>query len=195
MSNDNIEATDAEVDAIGEILYAAGWRDRADALGDGLRAAIPKLREALVKHGAAPVPAQVPDDVMRALDRMCTPLDDSLLGSKTATTQQDARCMGVIRRYILRTAVKESLTAGDKRDIPEGWVFYSADASVADCVSVILVRDEAGRNWWLSLSEYDKERIDMYATGKGKTLQAAIADASNNAMRAAAQKGEKNGHL
>lgn len=60
---------------------------------------------------SAPLSAQVlPVDVMAALDRMCTPLDDSWLGSKTATAKADAHSMNVIRDYVLRTAVKDSLT-------------------------------------------------------------------------------------
>lgn len=90
MSNDNIEATDAEVDAIGEILYAAGWRDRADALGDGLRAAIPKLREALVKHGAAPVPAAVPSTIEETI-RTATQYAHNLVVSLHRDHYQDNR--------------------------------------------------------------------------------------------------------
>jgi hypothetical protein len=49
---------------------------------------------------AAPAGAQnaVPDDVRRALDRMCTPLDESRLNG--ATAQEDARCMRIIKQYI-----------------------------------------------------------------------------------------------
>jgi hypothetical protein len=67
------------------------------------------------------MPAQqaVPAEVMQAVDRMCTPLDDSWLSSKSATAQEDARCMGVIRRHILRreneeAGVKEYLTTEQK---------------------------------------------------------------------------------
>lgn len=63
-----------------------------------------ELSEAKATHAA------VPGEVMRALDRMCTPLDDSWLGSKTETAQADARCMKVIRDHIMRPAVKDSLT-------------------------------------------------------------------------------------
>jgi hypothetical protein len=36
---------------------------------------------------------------MAALDRMCTPLDESYL--KGTTAQEDAKCMALIRDYIL----------------------------------------------------------------------------------------------
>jgi hypothetical protein len=44
--------------------------------------------------------AEVPAEVMAALDRMCTPLDESVL--KGATAQADAHSMGIIRKHILR---------------------------------------------------------------------------------------------
>lgn len=74
---------------------------------------IAEIRAMLASRTSAPVaPATVavPDEVMRALDRMCTPLDDSWLGSASATAQADSRSMNVIRDYILGSAVKDSLT-------------------------------------------------------------------------------------
>lgn len=65
---------------------------------DRLRAEIAELRKQ---------PAVVPEEVMRAVDRMCKPLDDSWLGSQSATAQSDARCMKVIRDYILSTTDTE----------------------------------------------------------------------------------------
>lgn len=52
--------------------------------------------------------ATVPADVMAALDRMCTPLDTSVL--KGATAEADAFCMQLIRDYILR---RPAPAAGD----------------------------------------------------------------------------------
>lgn len=46
--------------------------------------------------------AAVPDEVMRALDRMCTPLDPSVLSG--ATAQADTNSMKVIRDYVLSAA-------------------------------------------------------------------------------------------
>ena len=43
--------------------------------------------------------AQVPEDVLNALNRMCQPLHESLLAG--ATAREDARCMAVIRDYVL----------------------------------------------------------------------------------------------
>jgi hypothetical protein len=42
--------------------------------------------------------ASVPPEVRHALDRMCTPLDESRLSG--ATAQEDARCMAIIKEYI-----------------------------------------------------------------------------------------------
>lgn len=44
----------------------------------------------------------IPDEVQRALDRMCTPLHESVL--KGATAEADARSMRIIREHIERTA-------------------------------------------------------------------------------------------
>lgn len=77
-------------------------------------------------------PARVPSDVLRAIDRMCTPLDDSWLGSKTATAQEDARCMRAIRDYVLGTAVKDSLTTAVTRvpfSMPDAAVERICDAA------------------------------------------------------------------
>lgn len=51
-----------------------------------------------------PAAVAVPDEVMRALYRMCTPLDDSWLGTASETAKADARCMALIRSYILSSA-------------------------------------------------------------------------------------------
>ena len=62
------------------------------------------IRRFLASHPTAPVaPATVavPDEVMAALDRMCTPLHESIL--KGATAASDAASMKVIRDYILAT--------------------------------------------------------------------------------------------
>lgn len=45
------------------------------------------------------LPAPERDELIRALDRMCTPLDDSRLGG--ATADADARCMATIRAFVL----------------------------------------------------------------------------------------------
>lgn len=55
--------------------------------------------------------AAVPADVMAALNRMCTPLDASVL--KGATADADAFCMQLIRDYILR---RSAPAAGDALD-------------------------------------------------------------------------------
>ena len=54
-----------------------------------------------------------PDDVSWALERMCRPLDDSILPSTGATASGDARCMEIIRDYIF--ALEEAHRRNEKR--------------------------------------------------------------------------------
>lgn len=54
-------------------------------------------------------PATIPANVMSALDRMCTPLDESVL--KGATAEADAHSMKLIRDYVLYTAPQPSQPA------------------------------------------------------------------------------------
>ena len=87
------------------------------------------------------------------------------------------------------TAAAHPVADGVVRDYPEGWIFHSADFSMAArCPArsgrVTLVRDLAGRDWWLALSDEDKERVPLYVYGSGNTLSDAIKDA---ALRAAQQ--------
>ncbi len=59
--------------------------------------------------------AKVPEDVMAALDRMCTPLDASWL--KGVTAEQDARCMKTIRDYVISTLPKDERAALAQRAV------------------------------------------------------------------------------
>ena len=61
--------------------------------------------------------------------------------------------------------------------IPPGWVFYTADASVSGRVFVRLIRDAAGVEWWLGLSEEGREENDLYSFGRGRTIDEAVAEA------------------
>lgn len=58
-----------------------------------------KIYEAMLAAAPQPPEKAVPPEVMAALDRMCIPLHESHL--KGVTAQEDARCMAVIRDYIL----------------------------------------------------------------------------------------------
>ncbi len=66
----------------------------------------PSRYRAMAKAIAALAQAEqrqdVPAKVMAALDRMCMPLHESLLSG--ATAREDARCMAVIRNYVMRGA-------------------------------------------------------------------------------------------
>lgn len=50
--------------------------------------------------------------------------------------------------------------------------------------SVMLVRDEAGRKWWHSLDDMDRDQQELYATGWGKTLSSAVKAAAQAAIEA-----------
>ncbi|NMU88370.1 hypothetical protein HGQ98_00505 [Achromobacter ruhlandii] len=66
------------------------------------------LNAAPAAPGVSTVEQGIPADVMAALDRMCTPLDTSVL--KGATADADAFCMQLIRDYVLR---RPAPAAGD----------------------------------------------------------------------------------
>jgi hypothetical protein len=80
----------------------------------------------------------------------------------------------------------------------DGWVFYSSDASLWACgrsnlISVMLCRDQAGRKWWHALSEEEKETVELFVSGKGETVNAAIRDAAVNVAMLAASRREGGG--
>lgn len=58
--------------------------------------------------------------------------------------------------------------------VPEGWRFYTCDASIEGQWSVTLVRDGFGKKWWHSLPEETREIVALYATGKGESLSSAL---------------------
>jgi hypothetical protein len=73
---------------------------------------------------ASPLPRvaeTVPPEVMAALDRMCTPLDKSVL--KGATADADAHSMRIIRDYVLRATPQArtnvALTDDEREDLQE----------------------------------------------------------------------------
>jgi hypothetical protein len=75
------------------------------------RACLLEFGRNVERAASSPSPAReeagaVPHEVMQALDRMCSPLHESRLSGVTA--QEDARCMKVIRGYILRNPREEA---------------------------------------------------------------------------------------
>jgi hypothetical protein len=68
--------------------------------------------------------------------------------------------------------MRESVTPA----IPDGWRFHTADFSLSPG-RVTLIRDEAGKKWWFSLTDEEREEIDLYVGGHGDTLTDAIANA------------------
>ena len=61
--------------------------------------------------------------------------------------------------------------------IPPGWRFYTADASLCDKVSVQLRRDQAGLKWWLSLPHDEQNAVALYYHGIGSTFEEALEEA------------------
>lgn len=57
--------------------------------------------------------------------------------------------------------------------IPKGWQLYSADFSISPGY-VMLIRDDAGKKWWHSLPEEQREKAALFITGRGNTLLKAI---------------------
>lgn len=111
----SIEELDGKAFAVGHVLGRAGFKPEdmsnpakcIEAImqnAEKLMAERDAARAALAKREAVPVKeylTTVPSDVMAALDRMCTPLDDSWLGTATETAKADARSMALIRSYIM----------------------------------------------------------------------------------------------
>lgn len=74
--------------------------------------------------------------------------------------------------------------------IPNGWVFYSADASIQSSnprrpMSAIIKRDADGVQWWLQLTEEEQESTPLYSSGAGMTLTQAIQSAAAAILSAA----------
>jgi len=65
--------------------------------------------------------------------------------------------------------------------IPRGWVFYSADFSLLvsghGLGSVMIRRDKEGTECWHSLSDAEKERVQLYVTGVGRSVGEALQNA------------------
>ena len=57
--------------------------------------------------------------------------------------------------------------------IPNGWQFYTCDAST-DKISVMLKRDIKGKEWWHSLPEDIQELTALHVNGSGLTFGDAV---------------------
>lgn len=91
MTDQNIE----RLEALAKHFEAGG----STLIGEGMSARYAEAIRALLAR-------EVPSNVMAALDRMCTPLDESIL--KGATAEADAHSMKLIRDYVLSTAPAKS---------------------------------------------------------------------------------------
>ena len=79
--------------------------------------------------------------------------------------------------------------SGQRAGVAEGWCFYSADFSMnasnpANWGTVMLTRDDAGRKWWHALSDEEREKIDLFVSGRGTTFDAAMKSANEKAAAA-----------
>ena len=59
-------------------------------------------------------------------------------------------------------------------NIPTGWRFYSCDWSIPTRCSIVLKRDERGRQKWRNLSEKQQDKIDLYVSGAGADFDSAL---------------------
>lgn len=92
-------------------------------------------------------------------------------------------------RYHIDSDVEHTLTplfthptpddASLEQRIPDGWKFYGADFSLVPG-SVMLTRDT---QWWLILSDDEREKTDLYVYGRGKTIEEALDAAIDRAMK------------
>lgn len=97
-----------------------------------------------------------------------------------------------IRAAMLAAAPAMSGAGPDIRPaatVPDGWRFYSADASVVGKCSLLLTRDAAGTKIWHAMSQEQKDAEDgppLFVRGHGVDYQSALTDAIAAAMLAAA---------
>ena len=115
-------------------------------------------------------------------------ITDAEVGLRTVTSDEVSQMVSDMATLRAQLSEAQAVADGVVRDYPEGWVFHSADFSMAaSCPArsgrVTLVRDLAGRDWWVSLSEEDKERVPLYVYGSGNTLSDAIKDAARLAAQ------------
>ncbi len=62
-------------------------------------------------------------------------------------------------------------------EIPDGWRFYTADNSIPDKCSVMLIR--AGQYYlrWFQLSDEEQEKVGLYVSGAGYSFHQALGKA------------------
>ena len=110
-------------------------------------------------------------------------------------TRRIRRCVGdVAAQVVLEHFAMEyarAAMAGRRAGVAEGWCFYSADFSMnasnpVNWGTVMLTRDDAGRKWWHDLSGEEREKIDLFVSGRGTTFDAAMKAANEKAAIAAA---------
>ncbi|WP_212635541.1 zinc finger-like domain-containing protein [Ralstonia insidiosa] len=88
-------------------------------------------------------------------------------------------------------ALQFAAQSGQRAGVAEGWCLYSADFSMnatnpANWGTVMLRRDGAGYKWWHALSDEEREKIDLFVSGRGTTFEAALQNANEKTAIAAA---------
>lgn len=68
-----------------------------------------------------------------------------------------------------------------KENMPDGWIFYTCDASLESSVSVCLSRDKKGREFWHSLPDEQKEYTPLYIRVTANSFIEALESAKEKA--------------
>lgn len=109
---------------------------------------------------------------------------DDFLAMPCVTTEQIIR----MRKFAADAITASEAKAGAAMSLaqpvaPEGWRFYTVDASrEGHRCSAMLIRDANGCKWWHSLDEEARESTDLYISGFGATIFDAINDACVKAI-------------
>jgi hypothetical protein len=92
--------------------------------------------------------------------------------------------------------IQRAAQSGQRAGVAEGWCFYSADFSMnarnpANWGTVMLKRGDASSKWWHALSDEEREKIDLFVSGRGTTFEAALKAANEKAAAAPTQQKER----
>jgi len=92
--------------------------------------------------------------------------------------------------------IQRAAQSGQRAGVAEGWCFYLADFSMnarnpANWGTVMLKRGDASSKWWHALSDEEREKIDLFVSGRGTTFEAALKAANEKAAAAPTQQKER----
>lgn len=116
---------------------------------------------------------------------------DDFLAMPCVTTEQIIRMRKFAADAITAAETKaDAAMALVQPAAPEGWRFYTVDASrEGHRCCAMLIRDTNGCKWWHSLDEEAREATDLYISGFGSTIFDAINDACVKATAASNETG------